>query len=386
MKRKICIVTGTRAEYGLLRWLIDLIHNDDEILLQLVVTGMHLSPEFGLTYKQIEKDGYPILRKVETLLSSDSSVGVSKAVGLGVISFSEVFNELNPDILIVLGDRFEIFAAVSATIFSPIIIAHIHGGESTLGAFDEKIRHAISKMSHIHFTATETYRNRVIQLGEHPDRVFNSGSPAMDNISNFKLLSKKAFEKAINFSLKEKIVLVTFHPTTLDYGSAEFQISELLMALDSFKELKIIFTYPNADSEGRIIKENILKFVKNNKIKSIAFSSLGQLNYLSALQFVDLVIGNSSSGIIEAPSFKVPTINIGDRQEGRIKASSIIDTPPKKDSIVKAINLALSESFQTELKEVQNPYGKKGSSKNIFEILRHIELKSLLKKEFYDLK
>ena len=386
MKRKICIVTGTRAEYGLLRWLIDLIHNDDEILLQLVVTGMHLSPEFGLTYKQIEEDGYPILRKVETLLSSDSSVGVSKAVGLGVISFSEVFNELNPDILIVLGDRFEIFAAVSAAIFSPIVIAHIHGGESTLGAFDEKIRHAISKMSHIHFTATETYRNRVIQLGEHPDRVFNSGSPAMDNISNLKLLSKKAFEKAINFSLKEKIVLVTFHPTTLDYGSAEFQISELLMALDSFKELKIIFTYPNADSEGRIIKENILKFVKNNKIKSIAFSSLGQLNYLSALQFVDLVIGNSSSGIIEAPSFKVPTINIGDRQEGRIKASSIIDTPPKKDSIVKAINLAFSESFQTELKEVQNPYGKKGSSKNIFEILRHIELKSLLKKEFYDLK
>ena len=386
MKRKICIVTGTRAEYGLLRWLIDLIHNDDEILLQFVVTGMHLSPEFGLTYKQIEKDGYPILRKVETLLSSDSSVGVSKAVGLGVISFSEVFNELNPDILIVLGDRFEIFAAVSAAIFSPIVIAHIHGGESTSGAFDELIRHAITKMSHIHFTATETYRNRVIQLGEHPDRVFNSGSPAMDNISNLKLLSKKVFEKVINYRLNGKIALVTFHPTTLDYGSAEFQISELLMALDSFKELKIIFTYPNADSEGRIIKENILKFVKNNKTKSIAFPSLGQLKYLSALQFVDLVIGNSSSGIIEAPSFKVPTINIGDRQKGRTRVSSIIDTPPKKDYIAKAINLAFSESFQTELKKVQNPYGKQGSSRKIFEILRHIELKSFLKKEFYDLK
>ena len=386
MKRKICIVTGTRAEYGLLRWLIDLIQNDDEILLQLVVTGMHLSPEFGLTYKQIEEDGYPIARKVETLLSSDSSVGVSKAVGLGIISFSEVFHELNPDVLIVLGDRFEIFAAVSAAMFKPIVIAHIHGGESTTGAFDESIRHSITKMSHIHFTATEVYRIRIIQLGEHPDRVYNTGSPAMDNISKLKLLSKKAFEKAIDFSLSDKTALITFHPTTLDYGLAEIQIRELLMALDSFKDLKIIFTYPNADSEGRIIKEIILKYVDENLFKSVAFASLGQLKYLSALQFVDLIIGNSSSGIIEAPSFKIPTVNIGDRQNGRIKASSIINTPAKKGEIIKAINLALSESFQTRLKDVKNPYGKTGSSKGIYKILKQIEIKSLLKKEFYDLK
>ena len=385
MKRKICVITGTRAEYGILRWIIHAIHIDKELELQLLVTGTHLSPEFGLTFKQIELDGYLISKKIEVLLSSDTSVGVTKAMGLGLISFGEIFNELKPDILIAAGDRFEMFTAVSAAMISLLPIAHIHGGELSQGSIDEYMRHAISKMSSIHFTSTETYRQRVIQLGEHPNRVFNTGSPGLDNIKNLKLLSRKKLENIINFSFGKKSALVTFHSTTLEPNSAEKQTKELILALDSVKDLKIIFTYPNADTEGRIILNIILDYVNRNPSKSIAISSLGQLNYLSSLQFIDLVIGNSSSGLIEVPSFKKPTINIGNRQKGRIRAESVINALPNKINITKAIKIALSSSFKEQLKNIENPYEENDSSNKIKNVLKKIDLKILKNKKFYDI-
>ncbi len=383
--RKICIVTGTRAEYGLLRWIIQFIKDDSELELHLVATGMHLSPEFGLTYKAIIEDGFTISKKIEVLLSSDSPVGLSKSIGLGMISFAECFAELNPDIILVLGDRFEIFSAVASAMVSRIPIAHIHGGESTEGLIDESIRHSITKMSHIHFTATEEYRSRVIQLGESPDRVFNTGTPGLDNIENIKLLSKKEFEKSIDFNIGDNCFLITFHPVTLETGTASDQFDELISALDSFPNYKLIFTMPNADTEGRVIIEKIQKFVLKNSGRAVAFISLGQLRYLSALKHVKMVIGNSSSGLAEVPSFKIPTVNIGDRQKGRIRANSVIDSTPEKNNIIRAINLGLSMEFQEVLKKVENPYGSPGASRKIVCLLKTIDLTDILKKKFYNL-
>ena len=327
--RKICIITGTRAEYGLLYWLMKELQMDKDCEMQIIVTGMHLSPEFSLTYKEIEKDGFNISKKVEILLSSDSSVGVSKSIGLGIISFSEAFEELKPDICVVLGDRFEIFSAASAAMISRIPIAHIHGGEATEGLIDEAIRHSITKMSHLHFVSTEKYKKRVIQLGEEPKRVFNFGSPALDNINRLKLLNKKKFEESINFQLSENSFLVTYHPVTLDNYSSKKFFNEILSALNHFKNHKIIFTMPNSDTGGRIIIDMINDYVSENN-NCISFTSLGQIRYLSALKHIKIVIGNSSSGLIEVPSFKIPTINIGERQKGRVKGNSIIDCVPKK--------------------------------------------------------
>lgn len=383
-RRKISVVTGTRAEYGLLRWIIQYIHEDPDLELQLLVTGMHLSPEFGLTYRAILEDGFIISKKIEVLLSSDTAVGISKSMGLGMISFSELFSESAPDILLVLGDRFEIFSAVAAAMVSRIPVAHIHGGEATEGLIDEPIRHSISKMSHIHFTATEEYKRRVIQLGEHPDRVFNTGAPGLDNIYNLKLLERHDFEESIQFKIGEKCFLVTYHPVTLENRTALKQFDELLMALDFFQDYKIIFTMPNADTDGRVIIDEINKYVLANSNRAVAFSSLGQLRYLSALKFVTMVIGNSSSGLTEVPSFKIPTINIGDRQKGRIKALSVIDCLPQKEAIIESISNALSQDFQKNLVHVQNPYGLGGASRRIVDVLKEVNLEGILKKEFYN--
>ena len=383
--KKICVVTGTRAEYGLLYWLLKEIEADKELQLQVIVTGMHLSPEFGLTYKEIEKE-FKINKKIEMLLSSDTSVGISKSMGLAQISFAESYDELKPDIVIVLGDRYEIFSATSAAMIARIPIAHIHGGEKTEGAFDESIRHSITKMSHLHFTATEEYKNRVIQLGEHPSRVFNVGGMGIENIKRLKLLSKDEFEKSIEFKLNIKNILVTFHPVTLENSTAKEQFQQLLDAIDELEDTNIIFTKANSDTDGRVINQMIDEYVTKNSHKSIVFTSLGQLRYLSALQYVDAVVGNSSSGLAEAPSFKIGTINIGDRQKGRIKASSVIDCEPNKDSILKSFEKLYSKEFQETLKTTINPYGDGCASKKIVEILKSVDLKNILKKSFYDLR
>lgn len=384
-KRNICIVTGTRAEYGILYWLLKEIESDNELELQLIVTGMHLSPEFGLTYQTIEKE-FNINKKIEMLLSSDTAIGISKSMGLALISFSEAYEELQPDIVVVLGDRYEIFSAVSAAMIARIPIAHLHGGETTEGAFDEAIRHSITKMSHLHFTATQEYKNRVIQLGEHPSRVFNVGGIGVENIKRLKLLSKEEFEKSIDFKLNKKNILVTFHPVTLENSTAKEQFQELLDTIDKLENTNIIFTKANSDIDGRVINQMIDEYVFNNSHKAISFTSLGQIRYLSALQYVDAMVGNSSSGLAEAPSFKIGTINIGERQKGRIKASSIIDCEPNQKSIKKAFEKLYSNKFQELLKSVNNPYDNGSTSKKIIEILKNIDLKNILKKSFYDLK
>ena len=383
--KKICVVTGTRAEYGLLYWLLKEIEADKDLELQLIATGMHLSPEFGLTYQTIEKE-FKINKKIEMLLSSDTSVGISKSMGLAQISFAESYDELKPDIVIVLGDRYEIFSAISAAMIAKIPIAHLHGGEATEGLIDEPIRHSITKMSHLHFTATEEYKNRVIQLGEHPSRVFNVGGMGIENIKRLKLLSKDEFEKSIEFKLNIKNILVTFHPVTLENSTAKEQFKELLDAIDELEDTNIIFTKANSDTDGRVINQMIDEYVIKNSHKSIGFTSLGQLRYLSALQYVDAVVGNSSSGLAEAPSFKIGTINIGDRQKGRIKASSVIDCEPNKDSILKSFEKLYSKEFQETLKTTINPYGDGCASKKIVEILKNVDLKNILKKSFYDLR
>lgn len=382
--KKICIVTGSRAEYGLLYWLMKEIEKDPDLELQIIVTGMHLSPEFGLTYKEIEKE-FTITKKIEMLLSSDTAIGISKSMGLAQISFAESFEELKPDLLIVLGDRFEIFSAVSTAMIARLPIAHLHGGETTEGAYDESIRHSITKMSHLHFTAAEEYRRRVIQLGEHPDRVYNVGGMGIENIKRLTLLNKEAFEESIDFKLGEKNILVTFHPATLENCTAESQFHELLAAVGSLENTHIIFTKANSDTDGRIINQMIDQFVFKNSNKSIAFTSLGQLRYLSALQFMDAIVGNSSSGLLEAPSFKIGTINIGDRQLGRLKAQSVIDCLPIKESILNAFEELYSDEFQRHLPNIQNPYGNGMASKQIIKIIKKIESSNILKKSFYNI-
>ena len=382
--KKICVVTGTRAEYGLLYWLMKEIDADPDLELQIIATGMHLSPEFGLTYKEIEKD-FTITKKIEMLLSSDTSIGISKSMGLAQISFAESFAELKPDIVAVLGDRYEILSAVSAAMIARIPIAHMHGGETTEGAFDESMRHSITKMSHLHFTAAEEYRRRVIQLGEHPERVYNVGGMGIENIKRLKLLDKEALEESINFKLGKKNVLVTFHPVTLENSTAASQFQELLDTLDTLKGTRIIFTKANSDTDGRIINQMIDEYVARSKDTSVAFTSLGQIRYLSALQFMDAVVGNSSSGLLEAPSFKIGTINIGDRQLGRLKAQSIIDCKAENKSIERAFEKLYSDEFQESLNNIQNPYGEGMASEKIINILKKADMSSMVKKSFYNI-
>lgn len=384
--KKICVVTGTRAEYGLLRPLIKRIKEDNDLQLQLVATGMHLSPEFGLTYKEIEEDGFIIDEKVEILLSSDTAVGISKSMGLAMIGFADIFERLKPDMLVILGDRYEIFAATSAAMTARIPIAHIHGGETTEGAIDEVMRHSITKMSYLHFTSTEEYRKRVIQLGEEPSRVFNVGAIGIESIKTLYLLDKKELEESIKFKFGEKTALITFHPVTLEDDTSKKQFKDLLNVLDRFPNLKLIFTKANSDTNGRIINYMIDEYVNENKNRAISFTSMGQLRYLSAMRYSDIVIGNSSSGIIETPTFKVPTINIGDRQKGRIQAGNIINCKPIEKAIYKSIELGLSDSFEKKIENVKNPYGEGNVTEGILHIIKDFTGKNInLKKKFYDL-
>jgi len=386
MKKKICVVTGTRAEYGLFYPLLKKIKTDREFELQLVTTSMHLSPEFGLTFKEIEKDGFKISEKVEMLLSGDTEVGITKSIGLGMIGFADTFNRLKPDVVILLGDRFETLSVSTAAFVAKIPIAHLYGGELTEGSIDDGIRHSITKMSYLHFVSTKEYRRRVIQLGEEPGRVYNVGALGIDNIKNLKLLKKKELEKELELKFGERNILVTFHPVTLECNTAEIQFKALLKALDNSGDSKIIFTKPNADPNGRIIIKLIDEYMENNPEKAKSFVSMGRLKYLSTLQYMDAVVGNSSSGIIEVPSFGKPTINIGDRQRGRIKAESVIDCKPKKESIINALKKAFSKEFKAFCQTVNNPYGEGNASGKIIKILKEkIRGVMNLKKDFYDI-
>jgi UDP-hydrolysing UDP-N-acetyl-D-glucosamine 2-epimerase len=384
MKRKICVITGSRAEYGLLRPLIDKIRGDSALKLQLIATGMHLSKDFGLTYRQIESDGFDIDEKIGILSGSDDPASISKAVGLGMARFGVVYERLRPDVIVVLGDRFELIGPVAAALVSKIPVAHIHGGELTEGAFDDAIRHSITKMSHLHFTSTEAYRKRVIQLGEQPERVFNVGALGLDNIKSLKLLTKKNLEKKLGIMLGRKNLLVTFHPPTLDKEPLS-RFKYVLDALDGQEGTHIIFTRANADPGGREINRMIDRYVSVNRERAVAFDSMGQLLYLSTMRFVDGVVGNSSSGIIEAPSFKVGTINIGDRQKGRIKGASVIDCELTHEGIKNALNKLYSREFKKKLVNIRNPYGGGGAAGKIREILRDYELQGIIKKCFYDI-
>lgn len=384
-KIKVCVVTGTRAEYGLFLPLLNLLKKHEFFQLQIVVTGMHLSPEFGLTYKEIEKDGFKISDKVEILLSSDTPVGITKSTGLALVGFADSYQRLKPNWVVVLGDRFETFAAATAAYLAKIPIAHLHGGETTEGATDEALRHAITKMSYLHFTSTETHRKRVIQLGETPDRVFNVGAIGLDNIAEMSLLSKAELSKEIGFDLEKPYLLVTFHPTTLEDNTAEKQFKALLHALDSFNDLNIIFTLPNADADGRIIIQLINEYVLENKLRAKSYTNLGQLRYLSAIKYSTAVIGNSSSGLIEVPSFKIPTVNIGDRQKGREQGKTVINAEVTHDSIVRAIKEALSNVHKEICANAENPYGEGNSRLKIINIIHQRSTSISLKKTFFDL-
>ena len=382
--RKICVITGTRAEFGLLRPLIELIANDKELQLQLIATGMHLSPEFGYTLNEITEAGFMVDKKVECLLSSDSSIGVSKTIALAISGFADALAELTPDLVVVLGDRTEILGAVIATAMANIPIAHLYGGETTEGAYDEAIRHSITKFSHLHFTSTEAYRKRVIQLGEHPDTVFNVGAIGLDAIKKLPLLDRAAFEQSIGFKLKKRNVLITYHPVTLEKEAPIETFENVLTALDELTDTTLIFTHANSDKNGRIINKMITEYVSSHKDKAVEFKSLGQLRYLSALQFVDFVIGNSSSGMTEVPAFYIPTINIGDRQKGRINCESVINSNNSLEDIKKSITFALDKTFREKIQQQELLYGNGTTAEKILQIIKehnHISIK----KSFYNI-
>lgn len=383
--RKICIITGSRAEYGLLSGLMSAIQKEEQLQLQIIVTNMHLSSKFGLTYKEIEKDGFYIDKKVQMLLSSDTANATTKSVGLAIIGFADAYEDLQPDLIVLLGDRYEMLAAASAALFYKIPIAHIHGGEITEGAYDDSIRHAITKMSHLHFTSTETYRKRVIQLGEQPDSVFNVGALGVENMKRVNLLSKAELEKSINFGFGDQAILVTFHPVTLENQTSREQCENLLAILDEFNDYRIIFTQSNSDTDGRIIYNLINQFVQDHPKRSIVFPSLGLVRYLSAIQYVKAVVGNSSSGILEVPGFGIPSLNIGNRQKGRIAAKSVIHCGVQKEEIREGLLKALSEEHAVISKNVSNPYEKTGTTMAILDILKSYPLTNLIQKSFYNL-
>jgi GDP/UDP-N,N'-diacetylbacillosamine 2-epimerase (hydrolysing) len=387
IKKKVCVVTGTRAEYGLLRPLIKKIDENPKFELQLIATGMHLSPEFGLTYRNIESDGFKIDEKVEILLSSDTSIGISKSMGLGLISFSESYNRLNPDLIIILGDRYETFSATAAASVANIPVAHLHGGELTEGAFDDSFRHSMTKMSYLHFTSTEEYRKRVIQLGENPERVFNVGALGVENILNLDLLSKRELERELDISLSEKYLLIVFHPVTLENKTAENNFRELLKAIDKYDEdISKVFIKGNSDTEGRIINQMIDNYV-NEKTNSYVFTSLSIKNYLSLLKNCFAMVGNSSSGVLEAPSLNTPSINIGDRQKGRIKAESVFDCRNSESNILSVFKKIDDYYSQNKFININNPYEKDNTSAEIIKVIEDYLLSNKidLKKKFYDI-
>lgn len=386
MKKRIAVLTATRAEYGLLKPVIEALNRCEDFQPEVVVTGAHMSPEFGLTYQEILDDGIAIDKKIEMLLSSDTAVSISKSMGLAMISFAEYFDESRPDALLVLGDRYETLAVCCAAMNARIPIIHLHGGEATEGNIDEAVRHSITKMSYLHFTSTKEYRKRVIQLGEAPERVFVTGAIGVENAVNCDFMSREELESSLCFSFVNDFAVVTFHPVTLDSRSAEKQFGQLLKAFDIFPGMNYLFTKANADAGGRIINKMINEYVSKHE-NAIGVESLGVRRYLSALKLCSMVIGNSSSGILEAPSFQIPTINIGDRQAGRIQADSIINCRPECADIVRAIQTAVSDRFQKKLKTTANPYGDGKTSDKIVKILQKefIGKEISLKKKFYDI-
>lgn len=385
-RKKIVVVTATRAEYGLLKTIIQKLRQSEYFQIELAVTGMHLSPEFGSTYREIEEDGIEIDNKIEILLGSDTPVAMSKTMGLAMISFAEYFDKSKPDAVMVLGDRYETLAVCCAAMNARIPIFHLHGGEATEGAIDEAVRHAISKMSYFHFTSTEIYRKRVIQIGESPDRVFNVGAVGVENVLQEQLMSKSELEESLRVNLDRPYAVVTFHPVTLESGSVESQMQELLDALDEHPEYIYICTKANADAGGRKINQMLEAYVSKRENVSV-YGSLGMKRYLSAVKYAAMVIGNSSSGIIEVPSFGIPTINIGDRQRGRIQADSIINCPSNRAEISKCIRLAQSDAFCAMARKVENPYGAGNTSDAVLSILeeRFATQNLDMKKKFYDL-
>ncbi|MFA5839229.1 MAG: UDP-N-acetylglucosamine 2-epimerase [Candidatus Margulisiibacteriota bacterium] len=382
--RKICVVTGSRAEYGILSGLMHAIKNDRELILQAVVAGMHLEPKFGLTYKEILKDGIKISAKVPMALNSDSDEAITHSVGLAVSGFGKVFKKLKPDVVVVLGDRFEILAASVAAMLFRIPIVHIHGGEITEGAYDDSIRHAITKMAYLHFVSHAEYGQRVIQMGEDPTRVFNFGAPGLDNLKKLKLLSKTELENQLGFTLGQDVALVTFHPVTLEKGSAKVQIDNLLLAL-SKSGMRIIFTMPNADNENDSIIRAIDKYIQSSHGLAKGFQSLGQLRYFSLMQHVGMMVGNSSSGIIEAASFRLPVVNVGDRQKGRLKPANVIDVAASWESILKGVAKAQSPQFIKSIAGLTNPFWHGNVSSKIKNKLKTYDF-SNIKKRFIDLK
>ncbi len=387
-KRKICMVTGARSDYGHLYWLMKSLCDDRKLSFQLVVTGMHLSKEFGSTYKMIKRDGFKIDAKVDILHFGYTEKGITQAVGLGCQKFAEVFDRLDPDIVVLLGDRFEMLAACVAAYISKRVIAHIHGGEKTEGLIDEGIRHAITKMATLHFTTTEEYRRRVIQMGEGPGRVYNFGAPGLDHIYQTKLLSKDELQKVLNFKFKNKVAIITYHPVTLEHESPLKALNQMLMAIEK-SDIQAIFTKANADPYGQIINNRIKGFCAKHPYRFRLFDNLGQTLYYSCLKHCDVMIGNSSSGLIEAPSFQLPVINIGDRQRNRVKAKNVIDVKETKKEIKAGIKLALGQAFRKKMRSVINPYDrfKDGRTSNrIKAVLKNISIRdSLIKKTFYDM-
>jgi GDP/UDP-N,N'-diacetylbacillosamine 2-epimerase (hydrolysing) len=384
--RKICVVTGSRAEYGLLQWIMRHLQDDPNVQLQLLATGMHLSPEYGNTWQAIAADGFTIDRKVEMLLSSDTPQAMAKSTGIGLMGMADALHDLAPDLLLVLGDRFEILAAASAAALMRIPVAHIHGGEATEGAIDDSLRHAITKFSHLHFTSTEIYRQRVIQMGEQPSHVFCFGAPGIDSIASLQLLTRDQLEESIAFKLGARFLLITFHPVTLGTAPSSGEMTELLAALSDMPEdVRFLITLPNADAGGRALAAQIREFTDRHPDRAIAFTSLGQLRYLSAMKHCLAVVGNSSSGIIEAPSLGVGVVNIGDRQKGRVQADSVINCAPDRAAILTALEKTISPEFQKAAATVVNPYGTAGASEKIAKIAATFPLAELARKSFHDL-
>lgn len=385
--RKVCVVTGTRAEYGLLSRLMRMINYSDKTLLQVVATNMHLSAKYGETYKEIESDGFTIDYRVPIIdeQAEDNSLTTVLSMSKALAGFAQAYDALKPDLLVVLGDRYEILAAATAALIMHIPIAHISGGDVTEGAFDDAIRHSITKMSQLHFPSTEEYRKRVIQLGEQPDRVFNVGATGVENVKKLPLMSKEEIEKEIDFKIDEKTILVTYHPVTLGGRSAKEDIEDFISALQEKKDLRVIFTMPNSDTGSQFIVDAINEFVAKHSDRAKAFKSLGVVRYLSVMRQVVAVVGNSSSGLVEVPTFGIPTLNIGDRQKGRMAADSVFNCSPDKESVLKGLEVVTSVAFRQKAVETHNPYEKENTAQAIFNIISTYPLEQLKQKHFYDI-
>lgn len=383
--RKICIFTSTRAEWGLLHGLADLIRQSDELQLQLLVSGSHLSDQHGMTVREIEADGFNVDARVDILQFDDSPGGICKTMGLALGGYGEALEQLMPDILVLLGDRYEAFCAAAAAQIQRIPVAHIHGGETTEGAVDEALRHAITKMAHLHFPSCEEYRRRIVQLGEDPARVFDVGALGLENIKKISLMSRVELEESISFKLDCPFFLVTFHPVTLERATSGEQFDNLLKALEEFMDHKIIFTKANADADGQVVNNRIDEYTAQHSDRCFGITSLGLRRYLSAMKLCDAVVGNSSSGILETPAFGVPTVNIGDRQKGRIRTLSIIDCDPEQGTVVVAVRQALDETFRGRIRNFTHPCERKGTAGSIVRVLATAELDGVLKKSFFDM-